>query len=64
MPQVSLAREHLIETKAATSRPAKVIRVKVPAILDLTRLGYTYLFLKGLEYHETSNIPSSSHLHS
>lgn len=31
-------------------------RVKIPAILHLTRLGYTYLSLKGLEYDESSNI--------
>jgi len=31
-------------------------RVKIPAILHLTRLGYTYLSLKALEYEETSNI--------
>ena len=31
-------------------------RVKIPAILHLTRLGYTYLSLKGLEWDETSNI--------
>lgn len=34
-------------------------RVKIPAILHLTRLGYTYLSLKGLEYAETSNIVPS-----
>lgn len=34
-------------------------RVKIPAILHLTRLGYTYLSLKGLEYDETSNIVPS-----
>ena len=31
-------------------------RVKIPAILHLTRLGYTYLSLKDLEWDETSNI--------
>ena len=31
-------------------------RVKIPAILHLTRLGYTYLSLKGLEWDESSNI--------
>jgi type I restriction enzyme R subunit len=34
-------------------------RVKIPAILHLTRLGYTYLSLKGLEFEETSNIVPS-----
>jgi type I restriction enzyme R subunit len=34
-------------------------RVKIPAILHLTRLGYTYLSLKGLEYDEASNIVPS-----
>ena len=34
-------------------------RVKIPAILHLTRLGYTYLSLKGLEYADTSNIVPS-----
>ena len=31
-------------------------RVKIPSILHLTRLGYTYLSLKGLEYDASSNI--------
>ena len=31
-------------------------RVKIPSILHLTRLGYSYLSLKGLDYDETSNI--------
>ena len=31
-------------------------RVKIPAILHLTRLGYTYLSLKDLKWDETSNI--------
>ena len=31
-------------------------RVKIPAILHLTRLGYTYLSLRGLQYEESSNI--------
>lgn len=31
-------------------------RVKIPAILHLTRLGYTYLSFKGLEWDESSNI--------
>ncbi|NOT95086.1 MAG: type I restriction endonuclease subunit R, partial [Nitrospira sp.] len=31
-------------------------RVKIPAILHLTRLGYTYLSLKGLNWDESSNI--------
>ncbi|MFA5975166.1 MAG: type I restriction endonuclease [Elusimicrobiota bacterium] len=31
-------------------------RVKIPAILHLTRLGYTYLSLKGLTWDESSNI--------
>jgi len=31
-------------------------RVKIPAILHLTRLGYTYLSLKGLDWDPTSNI--------
>jgi len=31
-------------------------RVKIPTILHLTRLGYTYLSLKGLEWENTSNI--------
>jgi len=31
-------------------------RVKIPAILHLTRLGYTYLSLKDLEWDESSNI--------
>lgn len=34
-------------------------RVKIPAILHLTRLGYTYLSLKGLVWDETSNIVPS-----
>lgn len=34
-------------------------RVKIPAILHLTRLGYTYLSLKGLEWDTSSNIVSS-----
>ncbi len=34
-------------------------RVKIPAILHLTRLGYTYLSLKGLEYDTTCNIVPS-----
>jgi type I restriction enzyme R subunit len=34
-------------------------RVKIPAILHLTRLGYTYLSLKGLEWDESSNIVPS-----
>lgn len=34
-------------------------RVKIPAILHLTRLGYTYLPLKGLKWDETSNIVPS-----
>jgi len=37
-------------------------RVKIPAILHLTQLGYTYLSLKGLDWDETSNIvPSIFH---
>lgn len=31
-------------------------RVKVPAILHLTRLGYSYLSLKGLEFDDSTNI--------
>lgn len=31
-------------------------RVKIPTILHLTRLGYTYLSLKGLKWDESSNI--------
>ena len=31
-------------------------RVKIPAILHLIRLGYTYLSLKGLKWEESSNI--------
>ncbi len=31
-------------------------RVKIPAILHLTRLGYTYLSVRNLEWDETSNI--------
>ena len=31
-------------------------RVKIPAILHLIRLGYTYLSLKGLSWDESSNI--------
>lgn len=34
-------------------------RVKIPAILHLTRLGYTYLSLKGLEWDASSNIVPS-----
>ena len=34
-------------------------RVKIPAILHLTRLGYTYLSLKGLSWDESSNIVPS-----
>ncbi len=34
-------------------------RVKIPAILHLTRLGYTYLSLKCLVWDESSNIVSS-----
>ncbi len=34
-------------------------RVKIPAILHLTRLGYTYLSLKNLVYEESSNIVPS-----
>ncbi len=34
-------------------------RVKIPSILHLTRLGYTYLSLKGLQWDETSNIVPS-----
>ena len=34
-------------------------RVKIPAILHLTRLGYTYLSLKGLNWYESSNIVPS-----
>jgi type I restriction enzyme R subunit len=34
-------------------------RVKIPAILHLTRLGYTYLSLKDLKWDETSNIVPS-----
>ena len=34
-------------------------RVKIPAILHLTRLGYSYLSLKGLEYDKSSNIVPS-----
>ena len=34
-------------------------RVKIPAILHLTRLGYTYLSLKKLQWDETSNIVPS-----
>ncbi|NBZ95363.1 MAG: type I restriction endonuclease subunit R [Proteobacteria bacterium] len=34
-------------------------RVKIPAILHLTRLGYTYLSQKGLEWNESSNIVPS-----
>lgn len=37
-------------------------RVKIPAILHLTRLGYTYLSLKDLQWDESSNIvPSLFH---
>ena len=31
-------------------------RVKIPAILHLTRLGYSYLSLKNLNWDESSNI--------
>ncbi len=34
-------------------------RVKIPSILHLTRLGYTYLSLKGLAWNESSNIVPS-----
>ena len=34
-------------------------RVKIPAILHLTRLGYTYLSLNGLEWDASSNIVPS-----
>jgi type I restriction enzyme R subunit len=34
-------------------------RVKIPAIIHLTRLGYTYLSLKGLKWDESSNIVAS-----
>lgn len=34
-------------------------RVKIPAILHLTRLGFTYLSLKGLKWEESSNIVPS-----
>jgi len=34
-------------------------RVKIPAILHLTRLGYEYLPLKGLNWEESSNIVPS-----
>lgn len=34
-------------------------RVKIPAILHLTRLGYTYLSLKGLAYDASCNIVPS-----
>jgi type I restriction enzyme R subunit len=34
-------------------------RVKIPAILHLTRLGYTYLSLKNLHWDESSNIVPS-----
>ena len=34
-------------------------RVKIPAILHLTRLGYSYLSLKGLDWDESSNIVPS-----
>jgi type I restriction enzyme R subunit len=34
-------------------------RVKIPAILHLTRLGYTYLSLKGLKWEESSTIVPS-----
>jgi type I restriction enzyme R subunit len=34
-------------------------RVKIPVILHLTRLGYTYLSLKGLAWDESSNIVPS-----
>lgn len=39
-------------------------RVKIPAILHLTRLGYTYLSLKGLNWDESSNIVPSIFRHS
>ncbi len=31
-------------------------RVKIPAILHLTRLGYSYVSLKGSQWDETTNI--------
>ncbi|MFT6573546.1 MAG: type I restriction enzyme R subunit, partial [Akkermansiaceae bacterium] len=31
-------------------------RVKIPALCHLTRLGYTYLSLKGLTFDEETNI--------
>ena len=31
-------------------------RVKIPALVHLTRLGYTYLSLKGAQYKEDTNI--------
>ncbi|WP_228466758.1 hypothetical protein [Adhaeribacter swui] len=31
-------------------------RVKIPAVLHLTRLGYTYLSLKGTSWNEDVNI--------
>jgi type I restriction enzyme R subunit len=34
-------------------------RVKIPSILHLTRLGYTYLSLKGLRWDDSSNIVPS-----
>ncbi len=34
-------------------------RVKIPAILHLTRLGYTYVSLKNIDWDESSNIVSS-----
>ena len=34
-------------------------RVKIPAILHLTRLGYTYLSLKDLAWDASSNIVPS-----
>ena len=34
-------------------------RVKIPAILHLTRLGYTYLSLKNLHWDESSNVVPS-----
>ncbi|MFN5580319.1 MAG: type I restriction endonuclease, partial [Akkermansiaceae bacterium] len=34
-------------------------RVKIPSILHLTRLGYSYLSLKNLSFDETSNIVPS-----
>jgi len=31
-------------------------RVKIPSILHLTRLGYSYLSLKGAKWDESTNI--------